>query len=119
MAFSCGAAEIETQTHRRSRAGGPAPDGDLWPEWSDAYALTRHGGQGLLLGEGDLDDTIQALVGNDEAEVGLNLIYGAIHQFGDAEVGRPGRPARPYLGLSAEDEAELDAIIDVWLEGQI
>ena len=113
------AAEIETQTHRRIREGGPAPDGDPWPEWSDDYALTRHGGQGLLFGEGDLDDAIQALVGGDEAEVGLNLVYGAIHQFGGAEVGRPGLPARPYLGLSAEDEADLDAIIDDWLQRQI
>ena len=108
------AAEIETQTHRRIRAGGPAPDGDPWPEWSDAYALTRHGGQGLLFGEGDLDDSIQALVGAGEAEVGTNLVYGAIQQFGGAEVGRPGLKARPYLGLSAEDEADLDAIIDDW-----
>lgn len=41
------------------------------------------------------------------------------HQFGGEEVGRPGLAARPYLGLSAEDEADLDAIIDAWLEGQI
>ena len=68
------AAEIETQTHRRIRAGGPAPDGFSfgrtavpWPEWSDDYALTRQGGQGLLFGEGDLDDTIQALVEGDHA----------------------------------------------------
>ena len=74
------AAEIESQTHRRIREGGPAPDGEPWPEWSDAYALTRHGGHGLLFGEGDLDDTIQALVGGDEAD--------------------------------------LDAIIDDWLEGR-
>ena len=105
------AAEIESQTHRRIRAGGPAPDGEPWEEWSDDYALTRHGGHGLLFGEGDLDDTIQALVRGDEAEVGTNLVYGSIHQFGGAEVGRPGLPARPYLGLSAEDEADLDAIV--------
>lgn len=45
-------------------------------------------------------------------EVGLNLVYGAIHQFGGEEAGRLGLPARPYLGLSAEDD--LDAIIDEW-----
>ena len=42
-----------------------------------------------------------------------------IHQLGGEEVGRPGMPARPYLGLSAEDETDLDAIIDAWLEEQI
>ena len=108
------AAEIETQTHRRIRAGGPAPDGAAWPEWSDLYAETRHGGQSLLFGEGDLDDSIQALVSADQAEVGTNLVYGAIHQFGGEEVGRPGLRARPYLGLSSEDEADIEAIIDDW-----
>ena len=43
---------------------------------------------------------------------------GAIHQFGGEEAGLPGLPARPYLGLSAEDEADLDAIIDAYLVGQ-
>ena len=42
-----------------------------------------------------------------------------IHQFGGEEVGLPQVKPRPYLGLSAEDEADLDAIIDDWLEGQI
>ena len=112
-------AEIESQTHRRLRAGGPAPDGAPWQEWSDAYELTRHSNHGLLYSEGDLDDSIQALVSGDEAEVGTNLVYGAIHQFGGAEVGRPGLPARPYLGLSNEDETDLAAIIDEWGRRQI
>lgn len=76
-----------------------------------AYAAWR---AGAVVRRGDLDDTIQALVTGDEAEVGTNVVYGAIHQFGGEEVGLPGLPARPYLGLSAEDEADLDAIIDDW-----
>lgn len=44
-------------------------------------------------------------------------MYGAIHQIGGEEAGRPGLPARPYLGLSAEDEADLDVIIDDWASG--
>ena len=40
------------------------------------------------------------------------LFHHTFHQFGGEEVGRPGLPARPYLALSAEDEADLDAIID-------
>ena len=112
------AAEIESQTHRRIREGGPAPDGAAWAPWSNAYVLTRQGGQGKLFSEGDLDDSIQALVSGDEAEVGTNLVYGAIHQFGGGEVGIA-IPARPYLGLSASDAADIDAIVDDWLDGQI
>ena len=43
---------------------------------------------------------------------------GAIHRFGGEEVGSPIK-AYPYLGLSAANEADLDAIIDDWMEGQI
>ena len=111
-------AEIESQTHRRIRAGGPDPDGQPWAEWSDAYKLTRRSGQGKLFSEGNLDDAIQALVSGDEAEVGTNLVYGAIHQFGGDEVGIP-IPARPYLGLSPEDVADLDAILDDWARSQL
>ena len=45
-------------------------------------------------------------------------VCGATHQFGGEEVGSPIK-AHPCLGLSAADEADLDAIIDDWLEGQI
>ena len=40
-------------------------------------------------------------------EVGSNLVYAATHQFGD-----PDRriPARPYLGLSADDERDIEAL---------
>ena len=38
-------------------------------------------------------------------------MYGAIHQFGGAEVGRPNLPARAYLGLSSEDEGDIEEII--------
>ncbi|MDE0167323.1 MAG: hypothetical protein OXL36_19675 [Bryobacterales bacterium] len=34
--------------------------------------------------------------------------------WGPREAGRPGLPARPYLGLSVDDEADVDKIIDAW-----
>ena len=41
-----------------------------------------------VFGEGNLEDAIQALTEGDfffrEPEVGLNLVYGVIHQFGGA-----------------------------------
>ncbi|MCZ7599370.1 MAG: phage virion morphogenesis protein [Gammaproteobacteria bacterium] len=57
--------------------------------------------------------------GAKQVEVGTNLVYGAIHQFG----GRAGRghsvniDARPYLGLSAEDEDEVVGILRDFVEG--
>lgn len=112
------AAETETQTRRRIDAGGPAPSGRPWAKWSEDYARTRRGGGGKLFREGDLRGSLQSLAGADEAEVGTNLVYGAIHQFGGAEVGSA-IPARAYLGLSSDDEADIEQIIADVIEQHI
>ncbi len=54
-----------------------------------------------------------------EVHVGSVLPYARIHQLG----GKAGRgrkvtiPARPYLGISKEDEAEIQALIAAHIEG--
>ena len=67
------------------------------------------------MGEGDLLDSIQFITRGAEVEVGTNLIYGAIHQFGGAEVGMK-IPARPYLGLSPDNEANLLGVVEDFIE---
>ena len=54
---------------RRLEARPAALADPVAAEWPEAYAETRHGGQGPLFGEGDPDDAIQALAGAGEAEV--------------------------------------------------
>ena len=71
-------AEVESQTRRRLEEEKTAPDGEPWELWSDRYQRTRHGGHSLLVGEGDLLDSIQYQVAGDEVEVGSNLVYAAI-----------------------------------------
>lgn len=107
--------EVENQTRRRIADEKVAPDGTPWPDLSPRYAQTRHAGHSLLQGEGDLLDSIQYQVSGDQVEVGSNLVYAAIHQFGGAEVGLP-IPERPYLGLSSENEADLLAVVDDYLD---
>ena len=46
-------------------------------------------------------------------ETGSNLVYAALHQFGGEEVGIPVE-AREHLGISLENERELDAVLDDW-----
>lgn len=108
-------AEVESQARRRIDEGGPDPDGARWQPWSDAYAATRSGGQRMLAAEGDLLDSIQSLVSGDIAEVGSNLVYAAIQQFGgtaDMAAGPAAIPARAWLGISADDARDLDALLD-------
>ena len=111
-------AEVESQTRRRISEEKASPEGAAWKPWTEAYAATRRGGHSLLEGEGELLDSIQFLPEGDRVEIGTNLIYGAIHQFGGAEVGI-NIPARPYLGISSANEDDLLAILDGWADRQL
>lgn len=103
---------VVDQTVRRIADEKRAPDGAPWADWSDAYRATRESRHSLLVGEGQLREGIFADVSGREVRVGSPDVYAAIHQFGGAGVGKPGLPARPYLGLSADDAAELVAVVD-------
>ncbi|HEX9844041.1 MAG TPA: phage virion morphogenesis protein [bacterium] len=109
-------AEGESQTRRRIEDEKTGPEGQPWDPWAPRYARTRHGGHSLLMGEGDLLDSIQYLVAGGTVEWGSNLVYAAIHQFGGEEIGMPGLPARPYLGLNPENETELLAVVNDFLD---
>ncbi|MBS4046184.1 MAG: phage virion morphogenesis protein [Alphaproteobacteria bacterium] len=53
------------------------------------------------------------------AQVGTNVIYAAIHNFG-GQAGRNKKvtiPARQYLGLSTEDDAMIAEAVDDYLSG--
>lgn len=105
----------ESQTRRRISSEKRTPDGEAWTDWSDDYAQTRHSGHSLLENEGELLDSIQYQVNGDEVAVGSNLIYAAIQHYGGAEVGKPGLMARPYLGVSADNQDELEAVMADWM----
>ncbi len=107
-------AEVESQTRRRIEDERTAPDGTPWADWSPRYAATRHGNHSLLQNEGHLVDSITHLVTGNSVEVGTNLVYGATHQ-----VGRGGIPARPFLGLSAENTADVLNVMDDWVTQQL
>ncbi len=109
-------AELESQTRRRIEDERRSPEGVPWPDWSPAYAATRHGGHDLLQNEGDLLDSLHVVVDSQGVAMGTNLVYGAIHQFGGAPVGI-NIPKRPYLGISDANAEDLDAVVDDWLEG--
>ncbi|MDU7778697.1 MAG: phage virion morphogenesis protein [Aeromonas sp.] len=138
-------AVVESQTRRRISDEKTAPDGSAWTPWSAAYQKTRHGNQSLLQGEGALLDSIEYQVQRNNVRVGSALAYAGVHQdgfsgqvqvpahirritqaFGKAlkfpvysSVGGFTRqmemPARPYLGLSSDNQTELLAVIgDFW-----
>lgn len=105
---------VENQTERRIATEKAGPDGQFWPAWSDRYARTRSERHSLLVGEGSLTGSIQNYTTGDSAVVGTNLIYGAIQQFGGN-----GIPARPYLGLSADNRSEIEDLVVALLDGML
>ena len=109
LAFNIGAL-LESTTKRRIAEEKRAPDGAAWVPWSEAYDETREAHHSLLVGEGNLLDSIQNASTGTTVRVGSNLVYAAIHQAGGEPVGK-NIPARPYLGLSSEDEAEITALV--------
>jgi phage virion morphogenesis protein len=106
---------LESQTRRRLSEEKTSPDGVAWPEWTAAYADSRHKGQRLLVGEGDLLDSIAWDLAGDDLEWGSNLEYAAIHQHGGTSSMKPGPaaiPAREFLGLSTANEQEITDFVN-------
>lgn len=102
------------------------PDGQ---RWKPSLRARQQGGK-TLTDSSQLRSSITSQAGPDSVEVGTNKIYGGIHQFGGTIRPKNGEyltfrlpgglgvrrvksvtmPARPFLGLSSEDENELLAL---------
>jgi len=112
-------AVVENQTRRRiQRQEGP-PDGGSWAEYSESYRKEkkRKGKlrKGFLRLYGDLLDTMtHNVIGSDAVEIGSNRPYAATHQLGSKD---GSTPARPYLGLTDENEDELEQATVAWIKG--
>jgi len=114
------------------------PDGRRWRALAADTVIDRLGGVGrvytkrmqfrakarrgmasmrILFRAGHLRASITARPAADRVEVGTNMVYGAIHQFGGA-AGRGRRvtiPARPYLGLSVADADRVEGLVQDYL----
>lgn len=96
---------------------GKAPDGSPWEPSLRAIADE---GQ-TLVDSARLMQSITHKASQREVEIGTNLIYARIHQFGgQAGKGRSVElPARPYLGASDDDERAIGEIFDDYLSGAL
>ena len=98
-------AAMEAATLRRFERAAD-PDGVPWLK--SARVLSAKGEGGVTLTDSsDLKRSITHSVVGKTAEIGTNVIYAAIHQFG-GEIKRGGRtvgqmPKRAFLGLSRDD----------------
>jgi phage gpG-like protein len=113
---------------------GRAPDGSVWapksPTTLAAYGArktNRLDTRPLFGPSGSLSSTINYEAFPDRIEWGSPMIYAAVQQFGAAKgaFGQTSRgapipwgniPARPFLGISAEDETLMLEIVSEWIQ---
>jgi phage virion morphogenesis protein len=93
-------------------AGEVDPDGNPWAPLDPDYELTKHGNQ-ILTDYRTLRQSNTSLASPTRVEVGNNLRYGPVHQFGSK---KKNITARPYLGISREDEEMILDAIEHFLE---
>lgn len=117
----------EMQTRRRIEEEKTGPDGAAWPANAE--------GTSILLRTGEhLRDSIAFEVGAGEVHWGSSWEYAHVHQNG-AVISAKGRalsfllrgrrrsakrvtiPARPFVGLSAENGREIEQVTIEWLAG--
>jgi phage virion morphogenesis protein len=107
-------AYLVSETNRRFQETVD-PDGKAWVP--SQRAILENGK--TLVDHGHLRDSITHLVAADGrgVQVGTNMVYGAIHQFGgQAGRGRNVRLiARPYLGINDADVREIEMIAHEFL----
>lgn len=117
---------LHFSTTERQRAGR-APDGSAWPELNPQYKADKSNTE-MLRESGRLMGSLSRQVQGRRLRFGTNVIYAAIHQFGGTIRAKGGGrlafflggalqrpeeveiPARPFLGISAEDREEIVAI---------
>ncbi len=98
------------RSHRQRFADGVDPEGKQWePLAESTLARKKKNADKVLIEHGDLMGSLHYNNSGNELEFGTNLIYGATHQFGSED---GAIPARPFLGISSDDEAEILHIID-------
>lgn len=110
---------------------GRDPDGGKWP----VSLAARQEGRKTLIKTGRLKDSYTYVVAPDgrSVEIGSNAVYAAIHHFGGVIRARRAKflhfkaggksvfrksvniPARPALGINAEDETHLLETVDDWI----
>lgn len=95
------------------------PEGNAWAELS-SITKERKGHNRQLEGEsGQLSRQIHYQTSNQGLELGSTMEYAAMMHFGGKKADFPHLwgdiPARPFLGLSADDEDEIIGILQDFL----
>ena len=111
--------EIETQISERIESTKRDPEGKTWADIAEKTQkyLVRHfpSARPPLWRTGELLDTIESQVSGAVLLTGATKEYAGYLQEGT----KRGMPARPFIGLSAQDISDLADLIDAWLKEHV
>lgn len=106
-------AAVEAQTKRRINSEKTSPDGAAWAALKPS-TVKQKGSDNILVDKGRLLGSISHIATATVAIVGTNVFYGGYHQDGTKKM-----VARPFIGLSGENESELERVINTFIASQI
>ena len=110
--------EIETQISERIESTKRDPEGKTWADIADKTRryLLKHfpSARPPLWRTGKLLDTIESQVSGGVLLTGVTKEYAGFLQEGTKRM-----PARPFIGLSAQDISDLADLIDAWLKEHV
>lgn len=116
---------MEERTRKRIEEDKKSPDGKSWKP--------NVAGTSILYREGNLARSIDYVATSDSVQIGSALVYARIHQMGGTIKPKTAKalafmiggefrlvqsvtiPARPYLGISGEDEREIISTTEDWM----
>lgn len=112
--------ELLVESTKERFSAGKGPNDQPWAK-NAPTTLARKGRNLPLIDSGTLMEQIHyALIGNDTLEVGSSMEYAAMQQFGGKKSDFlylwGDIPARPFLGISDQDEAGILAILREHIE---
>ena len=110
--------EIETQIEERFENQRDV-SGNKWKDISQKtreYYNKREIVGSILSRTRQLRDTIDSQVNNGQLLTGATKVYAAVHNFGDDS---RNIPQREFLGLSSDNYADIENIINEFLENSI
>lgn len=116
--------EVLTESTKQRFADTTAPDGSDWPLNTPATLEYKQGDTPLTGETGVLAATIHyQLESSDTLAIGSPMEYAAMQQFGGTKAEFPHLwgdiPARPFLGISDDDEQEIIEIVTGHLQRAI
>ena len=117
--------EILKESTQKRFVNYTGPDGVMWEANSEVTYERKAERSGIPLTDGGtLGESINyQLLGNDGVAIGSPMVYAAMMQNGGTRAEFPQLwgdiPARPFLGISTEDESEILSILRSYLESAL